>query len=103
MKTFKVKELGESKLKDTTSITIVSKDRITDINSVIKDLKFYFVEKWKIASDGQGSGNTSNIESTKTEDNLLKENGVFYLLGEEVFDDYWKNYDSISFQGSRRK
>ena len=48
MKTFKVKELGESKLKDTTSRTIVSKDSVTDINSVIKDLKFYFVEKWKI-------------------------------------------------------
>ena len=71
MKTFKVKELGESKLKDNTARTIVSKDTLTDINSVIKDMKFYFVEKWKIASDGQGSGNTANIGSTKTEDNLL--------------------------------
>ena len=73
MKTFKVEELGESKLKDTTSRTIVSKDELTDIN-------------------------TANIGSTKTEESLLRENGVFYQLGEDIFDDYWKNYDSISFK-----
>lgn len=106
MKTFKVEELGKSNLTDETSRVIVSKDLLTDINSVIRDIKFYFVEKWKIASDGQGSGNTANIGSTKTEDNLVKENGVFYQLGEEIFDDYWKNYDSISFtdpEGNEKK
>lgn len=97
MKTFKVDELGNSRLNDNTARTIVQKDLLTDINSVIKDMKFYFVEKWKIASDGQGSGNTANIGSTKKEDNLIKENGVFYQLGEDIFDDYWKNYNSISF------
>lgn len=103
MKTFKVNELGESQLKDGTKRTIVSKDTLTDINSVIKDIKFYFVEKWKIASDGEGSGNTANIGSTITEDNLDKENGVFYQLGEAIFDDYWKNYDSISFKDPNGK
>ena len=98
MKTFKVDELGESKFKDSAPRIIEPKDSLTDINSVIKDMKFYFVEKWKIASDGQGSGNTANIGSTSTEDSLVKENGVFYQLGEDVFDDYWKNYDSISFK-----
>lgn len=103
MKTFKVNELGESKQKDSTLRTIVSRDSLTDINSVIKDMKFYFVEKWKIASDGQGSGNTANIGSTNKEDNLVKENGVFYQLGEDIFDDYWKNYGSISFKDPEGK
>ncbi|WP_373735195.1 type II restriction endonuclease, partial [Bacteroides heparinolyticus] len=38
-----------------------------------------------------------NIGSTKTEENLEKENGVFSNLGEAIFDDYWKNYGSIDY------
>lgn len=96
-KIFKVSELGDSLLKDNVKRSIISKDQLTDISSVIKDMKFYFVEKWKIASDSQGSGNTANIGSTKTEDNLIKEDGVFSQLGEDIFDDYWKNFQKITF------
>lgn len=106
MNTFKVNELGKSNNTDLTRRTVSHKETLTDITSVIKDLKFYFVEKWKIASDGQGSGNTANIGSTKTEDDLANEAGVFSKLGERYFDEYWKNYNKIiitSDNGESRK
>ena len=53
-------------------------------------------EKWHIASDKSGSGNTANIGSiTKIED-ILSGNGMFRQLGEQWFDDYWMNYGKIT-------
>jgi hypothetical protein len=65
---------------------------LTDIPSVAKDFTFFLQEKYCIASDGPGSGNTKNIGSTKYLDRLLNGTGVFAELGIEVFDDYWMNY-----------
>ena len=36
-------------------------NELDEIKSVINNLKFFFIEKWKIARDKQGSGNTANI------------------------------------------
>jgi hypothetical protein len=49
----------------------------------------------KIASDTSGSGNTANIGSIISIDDIKQGLGVFSKLGEEVFDDYWKNYKQI--------
>ncbi|RME50897.1 MAG: restriction endonuclease [Caldilineae bacterium] len=66
------------------------------ITSVIKDFQFFVAEKWRIASDKSGSGNTANIGSiTKIED-IVKGNGMFSRLGEGWFDDYWMNYGKIT-------
>lgn len=97
MKTFRISDLGTVDNNSNFRRTVIEKDTLSEVVSVMKDLKFYFVEKWKIASDGEGSGNTANIGSTKKEKNLEKEDGVFYKLGEKIFDDYWKNYGSIDF------
>jgi len=70
---------------------ILELSNIENISSVIKDLHFFSVEKWKISSDRGGSGNTANIGSIDYIDDLLKGNGVFKELGEKVFDDYWIN------------
>lgn len=40
-------------------------DELHVISSVIKDFRFFVAEKWKIASDKSGSGNTANIGSIK--------------------------------------
>lgn len=69
---------------------------LKSITSVIKDFDFFAAEKWKIASDKQGSGNTANIGSTLSIDDLRDENGVFSQLGEEWFDEYWINFDSAT-------
>lgn len=67
---------------------------LKSITSVIKDFDFFAVEKWKIASDRRGSGNTANIGSINDIKDLKAGNGVFSKLGEEWFDEYWINFGS---------
>lgn len=69
---------------------------LKSITSVIKDFDFFAAEKWKIASDKQGSGNTANIGSIVDIEDLRNENGIFSHLGEEWFDEYWINHGSAT-------
>ncbi len=62
------------------------------INSVIKDFQFFVQEKYKIAIDRPGSGNTKNIGGLTDINKLMVGKGPFSELGEDVFDDYWKHY-----------
>ncbi len=75
---------------------VTTVEHLKSITSVIKDFDFFAAEKWKIASDKQGSGNTANIGSTLSIDDLRSENGVFSQLGEEWFDEYWINFGSAT-------
>ena len=90
------KELGEPTKKDVVNRTIVRKDTLKSITSVISDFDFFFAEKWKISSDSQGSGNTANIGSISNINDIKNEKGVFYRLGESYFDRYWLNYNSAT-------
>lgn len=65
---------------------------LSQIPSVAKDFEFFLHEKYRIAADRAGSGNTKNIGSTVFLDRLLNGTGVFAELGIEIFDDYWRNY-----------
>lgn len=58
------------------------------------DVKYFIQEKYKIAGDKPGSGNTENIGSfpTKQLDDLKEGKGPFAILGQDVFDLYWKYY-----------
>lgn len=67
-------------------------EKLDDIISVAKDITFFVQEKWKIATDKPGSGNTKNIGSVTLIEDLINGNGIFAKLGEDVFDDYWTNY-----------
>lgn len=67
-------------------------ENINEILSVVKDIEFFVQEKWRIAIDRPGSGNTKNIGSVSLIDDLINGNGTFAELGEDVFDDYWTNY-----------
>jgi hypothetical protein len=71
-------------------------DELKSITSVIKDVQFFACEKWEIASDSRGSGNTANIGSIVFIQDILAGNGVFKKLGEKWFDDYWINYGEIT-------
>jgi hypothetical protein len=73
-------------------------DELPKIPSVIKHFIFFATEKWKIASDKGGSGNTANIGSIKNIADILSGNGVFANAGEEIFDDYWANYGKIQIE-----
>jgi hypothetical protein len=55
-------------------------------------------EKWQLASDRQGSGNTANIGSITFIEDILNGNGIFAKLGEDWFDEYWMNYGVTSMK-----
>lgn len=67
-------------------------DNLQDITSVVKDFTFFIQEKYKIAIDRPGSGNTKNIGSIVKINELVEGDGPFAKLGEEIFDDYWMYY-----------
>lgn len=74
--------------------------QLKSIVSTIKNFDFFVNEKWKIASDKSGSGNTSNIGSIKCIADIKSGRGVFCKLGEKWFDDYWMNYNKIIISDS---
>ncbi len=78
-------------------------DQLKSIVSVISNLEFFVAEKWCIASDKRGSGNTANIGSIQRIHDILQGNGMFSRLGEEWFDDYWMNFDKITIKDSTGK
>lgn len=79
---------------------------LQSITSVIQDFQFFVAEKWRIASDKSGSGNTANIGSINNIEDIINGNGMFSKLGEAWFDDYWMNYRKITIpdgKGGTRK
>lgn len=64
------------------------------------DVKYFIQEKYKIAGDKPGSGNTENIGSfsTKRFADLKEGRGPFSELGQDAFDIYWKYYPKYRAQ-----
>lgn len=77
---------------------IHSVDDINNIPAAIKNFIFFAAEKWSIASDKGGSGNTANIGSIQYIDDILNSNGVFAAAGEDLFNDYWANFGKIKIR-----
>lgn len=81
-------------------------EQLRSISSVIKRIEFFIREKWEIACDRSGSGNTANIGSINKIDDIINGNGTFKPYGEKIFDDYWMNYNKITIiddAGKERK
>lgn len=79
---------------------------VSSIPAVIYNFTFFAEEKWRIAGDKSGSGNTANIGSIQYIPDILNGNGVFAKAGEEFFDDYWANFGKIEITdntGKRKK
>ncbi len=81
-------------------LNIYSVDEVAEIPAVINNFIFFAEEKWRIASDKSGSGNTANIGSIQNIADILSGNGVFAKAGEDLFDDYWMNYGKIEIRKS---
>lgn len=81
---------------------VTTVESLRSITSVIKDFQFFVCEKWQLASDRQGSGNTANIGSITAIDDIVKGNGIFAKLGEDWFDEYWMNYGITSMRKGRK-
>ncbi|MCG2759909.1 MAG: EcoRV family type II restriction endonuclease [Candidatus Delongbacteria bacterium] len=67
-------------------------DDLEEILSVVKDFDFIVQEKYRIAKDRPGSGNTKNIGSCVKLEELKEGTGPFAEYGVKVFDDFWMNY-----------
>ena len=91
---------GSMKIDETTLHPI---GELHSITSVISNIQFFVVEKWRIASDKSGSGNTANIGSIQRISDILSENGMFVNLGEKWFDDYWMNFGKITIRNDSGK
>ena len=71
---------------------VYSIDDLEEILSVVKDFDFLVQEKYKIAKDRPGNGNTKNIGSCVKISELKEGLGPFSKMGVKVFDDFWMNY-----------
>jgi hypothetical protein len=80
---------------------IYSIDSLHSITSVISHFQFFVMEKWRIASDKSGSGNTANIGSINHIDDIINGRGMFSKLGETWFDEYWMNYKKITINDGK--
>lgn len=76
-------------------------DELHSITSVARNFQFFVAEKWRIASDRGGSGNTANIGSINNIADIIAGNGMFSKLGEAWFDEYWMNYKKITVQDGK--
>lgn len=73
---------------------IVNNAELDSISPLYKDVEFFVQEKYKIAGDKPGSGNTENIGpflTTNINDFKLG-NGPFSILGKDIYEEYWRNY-----------
>ncbi len=86
------------KTEETNTYTI---ENLQNIPSVISNFEFFVQEKWKIASDKSGSGNTANIGSITNIDDILSGKGVFSKIGETFFNEYWQNYGKIIIENKK--
>ncbi len=74
-----------------TSGRIHSFDTLTEIPIPFDDVEVFIQEKWRIAGDKAGSGNTANVGSINgTIDDFSSGNGVFACEAE--FHEYWRRY-----------
>ncbi|MDR6420251.1 hypothetical protein J2801_002502 [Paraburkholderia phenoliruptrix] len=66
-------------------------EQLDQIPLPYRNVRVFVQEKWRIASDRAGSGNTTNIGSIIGKiDNFQNGNGPFQ--SEEEFLDYWRKY-----------
>jgi len=75
---------------------IVNISEIDRIKAPIENVEVVIWQKWQLASDTPGSGNTANIGSVRTVEALRNGHGSFVIFGkkgEEIFEDYWRNFD----------
>ncbi len=74
---------------------IYTLDDLQTLLPVVQQLQVILHEKWRVASDRPGSGNTRNIGSVREVKALIHGRGPFTQYGERgkaIFLHYWRNY-----------
>lgn len=79
---------------------------ITNPKNFVKELSDYVSyngEKWRISSDKGSSGSIASIGSINNIDDLVSGNGVFVNLGEDIFDEYWANFNVLQIPNPHKE
>jgi hypothetical protein len=72
-------------------------DELADVPLPLKNVRHFVQEKWRVAGDKPGSGNTSNIGSiTGSLGAFVRGQGVF--ASDAEFLAYWRNYEEKNFR-----
>lgn len=79
-------------IEDDNSVSTIND--LEKMQSVANSFEIFIQEKFKIAIDRPGSGNTKNIGGVNKITDLINGNGPFtkFKNGEDVFNDYWQRY-----------
>ena len=75
---------------------IINVDSMDKVIPPIENVEVIIQQKWQIASDKPGSGDTANIGSARTLEELHNGKGIFTQFGDkgkDIFEDYWRNFD----------
>lgn len=69
---------------------------ISSLSCPYRDVDYFIQEKFRIAGVRPASGNTANIGSLRSADfeDFRQGRGPFAKLGPDVFEEYWRNYES---------
>lgn len=73
---------------------LLSQEDLLSIYPPYKNIEYFIQEKYKIAGDKPGSGNTENIGTIKSKDikDFRDGNGTFSKTGNADFEKYWRGY-----------
>jgi len=85
-----------SRVTDIEKPEVTKIEKLHEVKAAIDDVEVLVHEKWQLSSDKPGSGNTANIGSVNSLNDLKQGKGVFTKFGDkgkEVFEDYWRNFD----------
>ena len=76
---------------ETTRVPVANMD---SIRPAYEDVEVAFMEKYRLAGDKTGSGNTDNLATFKATsmEPFQYGAGPFALLGPDVFEHYWRNH-----------
>ncbi|KLI76884.1 MULTISPECIES: type II restriction endonuclease [Lacticaseibacillus] len=71
---------------------------IDRIKAAYADVSIFVQEKYKIAGQSKGSGNTNNIGTIKASsiEPFVEGRSYFSVFGNSVFEDYWRNYQKYT-------
>lgn len=75
---------------------IVDVELMNKVTPPVENVEVIIWQKWQVASDRLGSGNTANMGSVRSLEALRKGQGIFTQFGDkgkDVFEDYWRNFD----------
>lgn len=80
---------------------IYTPDRIDAITPTYSAVEYFIQEKYKIAGDVPGSGNTENIcsFSASSIEEFSAGRGPFSTLGKKIFEEYWRGYPRYRKKG----